>query len=180
MRTVRAAQGGVRPLVCGEAGASVRFNAKLVDMNIAVPANDAKTVKVLATGPPLFHGPNSRWTSHSDVLSQPRNASPRRSGGGRHRVPGGEGGRWSPDFIERQRLTTQSAMVSFSLSWSSPWEDRDSRRRSNDGAHWASWAECLPMVHERHPAVAEIMVKALASRDPAPCHNVVKTCAWRT
>ena len=34
--------------VCREAGASVRFNAKLVDMNIAV--------EVLASGLPLFHG----------------------------------------------------------------------------------------------------------------------------
>ena len=42
--------------VCREAGASVRFNAKLVDMNIAVPANDARAVEVLASGLPLFHG----------------------------------------------------------------------------------------------------------------------------
>ena len=38
------------------AGASVRFNAKLVDMNIAVPADDARAVEVLASGLPLFHG----------------------------------------------------------------------------------------------------------------------------
>ena len=41
--------------VCREAGASVRFNAKLVDMNMAVPADDAREVEVLASGLPLFH-----------------------------------------------------------------------------------------------------------------------------
>ena len=42
--------------VCREAGASVRFNAKLLNMNIAVPANDARAVEVLASGLPLVHG----------------------------------------------------------------------------------------------------------------------------
>ena len=41
---------------CREAGASVRFNAKLVDLNTAVPADDAREVEVLASGLPLFHG----------------------------------------------------------------------------------------------------------------------------
>ena len=39
-----------------EAGASVRCNAKLVDMNVAVHANDERAVEVLASGLPLFHG----------------------------------------------------------------------------------------------------------------------------
>ena len=42
--------------VCREAGATVRCNAKLVDMNIAVPACDERAVEVLASGLPLFHG----------------------------------------------------------------------------------------------------------------------------
>ena len=42
--------------VCREAGASVRSNAKLVDMNIAVPADDAREVEVLASAQSLFHG----------------------------------------------------------------------------------------------------------------------------
>ena len=41
--------------VCREAGASVRCNAKLVDMNVAVHANDERAVEVLASGLPLFH-----------------------------------------------------------------------------------------------------------------------------
>ena len=40
--------------VCREARASVRFNAKLV--NTAVPADDARAVEVLESGPPLFYG----------------------------------------------------------------------------------------------------------------------------
>ena len=42
--------------VCREAGASVRCNAKLVDMNVAVRANDERAVEVLTSGLPLFHG----------------------------------------------------------------------------------------------------------------------------
>ena len=42
--------------ICREAGASVRCNAKLVDMNVAVHANDERAVEVLASGLPLFHG----------------------------------------------------------------------------------------------------------------------------
>ena len=42
--------------VCREAGASVRCNAKLFDMNVAVHANDERAVEVLASGLPLFHG----------------------------------------------------------------------------------------------------------------------------
>ena len=41
--------------VCREAGATVRCNAKLVDMNIAVPACDERAVEVLASGLPLYH-----------------------------------------------------------------------------------------------------------------------------
>ena len=47
--------------------------------------------------------------------------------------------------------------------------------RSREGAHWASWADCLPMVHERHPTVATAMVQGL-TRDPAPCFDAVRTC----
>ena len=52
LRTRAAAPERTLARVCREARASVRFNAKLVDMNIAVPANDARAVEVL----PLFHG----------------------------------------------------------------------------------------------------------------------------
>ena len=35
----------------------------------------------------------------------------------------------------------------------------DSRVRS--GAHWASWADCLRMVRQRHPSVADTMIRGL-------------------
>ena len=47
--------------------------------------------------------------------------------------------------------------------------------RSREGAHWASWADCLPMVRERHPTVADTTVQGLA-RDTAPCFSAVRTC----
>ena len=42
--------------VCREAGATVRFNAMLRDMNIAVAATDHRAIEVLASGLPLHHG----------------------------------------------------------------------------------------------------------------------------
>ena len=42
--------------VCREAGARVRMNVRLVDMNVAVPAADGREVEVLASGLPCFGG----------------------------------------------------------------------------------------------------------------------------
>ena len=42
--------------VCREAGATVRLNAKLRDMNIDVPATDERAIEVLASGLELNHG----------------------------------------------------------------------------------------------------------------------------
>ena len=42
--------------VCREAGATVRCNVRLRDMNVAVPATDMRSIEVLATGLPLHHG----------------------------------------------------------------------------------------------------------------------------
>ena len=42
--------------VCREAGVSVRCNTKLRDMNVAVSAMDERSIEVLASGLPLFHG----------------------------------------------------------------------------------------------------------------------------
>ena len=42
--------------VCREAGALVRCNVKLVDMNIAVAANDQRAIEVVASGLPVHHG----------------------------------------------------------------------------------------------------------------------------
>ena len=35
-------------------------------------------------------------------------------------------------------------------------------------AHWASWADALKMVQERHPGVAEIIVGALEGNSESP------------
>ena len=42
--------------VCREAGATVRCNVHLRDMNVAVSATDMRSIEVLATGLPLHHG----------------------------------------------------------------------------------------------------------------------------
>ena len=42
--------------VCREAGASVRCNAKLREMNIAVSVSDERSIEVLASGVPAHHG----------------------------------------------------------------------------------------------------------------------------
>ena len=42
--------------VCREAGASVRINTKLRDMNVAISTSDAREIEVLASGLPMHHG----------------------------------------------------------------------------------------------------------------------------
>ena len=42
--------------ICREAGATVRFNTRLREMNVAVSANDERSIEVLASGLPLHHG----------------------------------------------------------------------------------------------------------------------------
>ena len=42
--------------ICREAGATVRSNVKLRDMNVHVRADDERCIEVLASGLPLFHG----------------------------------------------------------------------------------------------------------------------------
>ena len=50
--------------VCREAGATVRINTKLRDMNLSVPATDKRAIEVLASGLPMNHG---AWTSQCGV-----------------------------------------------------------------------------------------------------------------
>ena len=45
-----------RGRVCREAGATVRLNAKLRDMNINVPATDERAIEVVASGLEMNHG----------------------------------------------------------------------------------------------------------------------------
>ena len=44
--------------------------------------------------------------------------------------------------------------------------------RTCKAAHWASWADCLPMILERHPGVANIMVEQL-EHPRSPCFVAV-------
>ena len=50
-----------------------------------------------------------------------------------------------------------------------------SAERTRHAAHWASWADCLAMVQQRHPTVSEEMVVGL-DRDTAPCLAAVRQC----
>ena len=44
-------------------------------------------------------------------------------------------------------------------------------------AHWASWADCLPMIKERHPEVAASMVEGLQRVDTTECLRAVARAA---
>ena len=52
-----------------------------------------------------------------------------------------------------------------------------SARRTQPAAHWASWADALKMVHERHPGVAETMVGALEASEESSSIQAVLRCA---
>ena len=41
--------------------------------------------------------------------------------------------------------------------------------RSRVAAHWASWADCLPMIHARHPNVAVQLLGQLEGHPETPC-----------
>ena len=47
--------------------------------------------------------------------------------------------------------------------------------RTREAAHWASWADSLPMVHQRHPEVARMMVGGL-EWGVASCFTAVRGC----
>ena len=49
--------------------------------------------------------------------------------------------------------------------------------RSRVAAHWASWADCLPMVQKRHPQVAGIMLQGLNGGRQTISLNVARECA---
>ena len=48
---------------------------------------------------------------------------------------------------------------------------------AREAAHWASWADCLPMVQKRHPQVAGIMLQGLNGGGEMASMNVVRECA---
>ena len=81
------------------------------------------------------------------------------------------------DSREILRISPDQAIAVPQRHCRSSWEDGGLTAAfiSREGAHWASWADCLPMVRERHTTVADTMVQGLA-RDPAPCFSAVRTC----
>ena len=48
--------------------------------------------------------------------------------------------------------------------------------RSSMAAHWSSWADCVHMIKQRHPEVAEIMLTGI-DHEVAPCFQAVRDCA---
>ena len=48
--------------------------------------------------------------------------------------------------------------------------------RTSKAAHWASWADCLPMILERHPDVARLLVGQL-EEPTTPCFQAVAIVA---
>ena len=52
-----------------------------------------------------------------------------------------------------------------------------SAERSRVAAHWASWADTLPMIQERHPAVAELIIGSLQEGPNSPCLVAVQNAA---
>ena len=73
--------------VCREAGATVRYNAKLRNMDLAVSANDDRAIEVLATSLPLYFGAQLavditlRCALASDGTAEPRVARMDGTGG---------------------------------------------------------------------------------------------------
>ena len=49
--------------------------------------------------------------------------------------------------------------------------------RTSVPAHWASWADVLPMIRDRHPAVATMIVNALDGDTASPCVGAVRRAA---
>ena len=99
--------------VCREAGATVRFNAKLRDMNLLfVAADDERAIEVLASGPSL------RLMSHSVAPSQPRGVHSQ--GQPPSTEPCAEG-------LEKTRnASTQNFSVTTGVVWSwLPWRQED-------------------------------------------------------
>ena len=47
--------------------------------------------------------------------------------------------------------------------------------RSRVAAHWSSWADCIKMVRDRHPIVADLIMHGI-DHHPALCFDAVRTC----
>ena len=69
-----------------------------------------------------------------------------------------------------------SAEVTASLPFFQGGLGLTSATRIREEAHWASWADCLKMVRQRHPAVADTIVSGLVEGLDR-CFEAVKRCA---
>ena len=49
--------------------------------------------------------------------------------------------------------------------------------RSRVPVHWASWADCIPMIFERHPVVAERLLRHLEGHPTSPCLRAAASAA---
>ena len=53
-----------------------------------------------------------------------------------------------------------------------------SAERVRSSAYWASWADCIPTIDARHPAVAESFVRELEGHPHTPCLRAAQEAAW--
>ena len=75
--------------------------------------------------------------------------------------------RISPTQAEDIRLTATLPMVLGGLGLRSA-------TRVRQAAYWSSWADCLPMVHHRHPMVAATLVAQLSGNPETRCLSAVR------
>ena len=52
-----------------------------------------------------------------------------------------------------------------------------SAHRTCQRAHWASWADCLPMIYERHPEIVRVILGSLTEPNPPPSLESVARAA---
>ena len=127
--------------VCREAGATVRFNTMLRDMNINVSADDHRSIEVLASGLPLHHG--------AQIAVDITLRCALRSCGNAHvhaAVMNGASLSW-PEPVKRKRESTSNSWTPIAADWSSsPW------RLGIVGATklWLSWTHLTPPVPGKH------------------------------
>ena len=51
--------------------------------------------------------------------------------------------------------------------------------RTRVAAYWSSWADCIKMIRDRPPEVADTIVEGI-NRHPAPCFQAVRSCEnWK-
>ena len=48
--------------------------------------------------------------------------------------------------------------------------------RTSVPAYWASWGDCLHMVHQRHPDIARVLVDHLGGGADTPCLSAAVAC----